>query len=264
MTKSHNHVVGMTLLLVTVVGIAGLYFATSASDGSGGIAQTILGGRMLITGADTSQVGSADFDIAATVNIQFKSFVDSNSIVANITPNQGSTTCSFITAEANGTGYFFNNSGNTTLNLTPVNSSCSVSYATQSENGNTTGAFGVENLGSINVEVNASDPSGCTFGASCTRQIVANQQLVGDCNTTNSSNYCIRTVTSGPQGGEAITYTTFGTSPVTLCDNLDAGGGLEIDLNYTFTTALVPAGLFIENIDFIAGIDTDPNCQFVE
>ena len=119
-------------------------------------------------------------------------------------------------------------------------------------------------MGSVDIRVNASDASGCAFSesapASCVRQIVANQQTIGDCNVTNSTNFCIRTVGTN-QGSDAIRYVTFSTSEVILCDNLDLGGGLEIDLNYSFSMAGVPAGLYIDAIDFTADNVTDPNCE---
>ncbi|HLF54417.1 MAG TPA: hypothetical protein VI612_01730, partial [Candidatus Nanoarchaeia archaeon] len=221
MSTSHNYTIALTLLLVAGVGIAGLYFATSGSQ-EGGVIQTVFGGGLLITGADIAQTASADFNVSPTINIQFKSFGDSNSIAANITSLQNSTTCNFLTAAANETGFFPNTTSNTTFNLTnATNGQCTVTYSTLSEPQNSTGAFGVENLGSVDIRVNASDASGCAFSesapASCVRQIVANQQTIGDCNVTNSTNFCIRTVGTN-QGSDAIRYVTFSTSEVILCD----------------------------------------------
>jgi len=267
MTDSHNYIVAATLILVAVVGVAGLYFATSGQQ-EGGVVQSVLpswmGGGIAITGADTVQLGSADFNVTAVINLQFKNFSDSSTILANITPNQ-TTTCNFMTAVPNETGLNFNNDS-FPVNLTPGATGCEVVYSTLSEVDPDEGAFGVENMGSIDIRVNASDATGCTFGeaapASCIRQIVANQQFVGACNTTNSSNFCIRTVIS-PGGPEAIHYVSFSAaaSPVILCDNLDIGGGLEIDLNYSFAISGVPPGLYVDSIDFIADNVTDSTCE---
>ena len=100
--------------------------------------------------------------------------------------------------------------------------------------------------------------------SSCSRKIVANQQTLGDCNTTNATNFCIRTV-GLDQGSDAIAYVDFNAadSPVTLCDNLDANGGLEIDLNYTFAIAGVQNGSYVDAITFTAdtvGVDTN-SCE---
>jgi len=217
-----------------------------------------------ITGADTFQNASASFNVSATINLQFKSFNDSSSISANISGNQ-TTTCNFGTATPNMTGLNFPNSS-FPLNLTPFATGCEVDYSTQSEENASQGAFGVENLGSIDIRVNASDSTGCTFGesppASCIREIVANQQNLGDCNTTNSSNFCIRTVVF-PGGPEAIHYVNFNStnSPVILCDNLDIGGGLEIDLNYSYAISGVPSGAYVDSISFVADNVTDPTCE---
>ncbi|HLF54827.1 MAG TPA: hypothetical protein VI612_03845, partial [Candidatus Nanoarchaeia archaeon] len=91
----------------------------------------------------------------------------------------------------------------------------------------------------------------------------ANQQTIGDCNVTNSTNFCIRTVGTN-QGSDAIRYVTFSTSEVILCDNLDQQGGLEIDLNYSFAIAGVAAGTYVDSITFTADNSTDPNCEFSE
>ncbi len=264
MTHEHTHniIVAAILIAVAVVGVGGLYFTTRGT------------GPVLITGADTTQEGNATFNVSATINLQFKSFNDSNFISANITSNQ-TTTCMFATAVGNTSNNMtFNNgtsAGDTSLvfpfrNLTPTARGCEISYESESELNASQGAFGVENLGSIDIRVNASDPTGCTFGeaapASCIRQIVANQQIEGDCNTTNSSNFCIRTVIN-PGGPEGVAYVNFNAanSPVILCDNLDVNGGLEIDLNYTYTVSGVATGTYVDSISFVADNVTDSTCE---
>ena len=256
---THNFIVAAILIAVAVVGIGGLYFTTRGT------------GPVTITGADTFQEGNATFNVSATINLQFKPFTDSNSISANITGNQ-TTYCMFATAVGNDTANMDFNNGTTAgglpipQNLVPTDRGCEVVYETVSEDNQTNGAFGVENLGSIAIRVNASDATGCTFGesapASCTRQIVANQQFEGACNTTNSSNFCIRTV-ENPGGPEAVHYVNFqaADSPVILCDYLEIGGGIEIDLNYTYTIAGVSPGPYVDSISFVADNVTDPTCQ---
>src|SRR5574341_405719 len=153
MSDSHNYIIATILLAVAAVGIGGLYYTSSGSAG------------IMITGADTFQNATATFNVTPTINIQFKSFGDSNSVVANITPSQ-TTTCTFNTAAANATGFFPNTTSNTTFNLTNSSSGCTVTYSTLSEPQNSTGAFGVENLGNTDLRVNASDSTGCAFGES--------------------------------------------------------------------------------------------------
>ncbi len=271
---THNYVVAATLILVAFVGIAGLYFSTTGTQ-QGGIVQSVFRGALFgglsITGADTTQLGSADFNVTPVINIQFKNFTDSNAIAANITPNQ-TTICMFATAVGNVSNNLTFNNGTTAgglpipQNLVPTEQGCEVVYSTLSEVNQTSGAFGVENLGNVALRVNATDATGCTFGesspASCVRQIVANQQYEGACNTTNSSNFCIRTVIA-PGGPEEIHYVNFqaADSPVVLCDNLEKGGGLEIDLNYTFSIAGVPPGLYVDTITFVADNVTDSTCE---
>jgi len=274
---THNYVVAATLILVAFVGIAGLYFSTTGTQ-QGGIVQSVFRGALFgglsITGADTTQLGSADFNVTPVINIQFKNFTDSNAIAANITPNQ-TTVCMFATAVGNTSDDMdFTNCSSAggspcvypDRNLTPTESGCEVVYSTLSEVNASQGAFGVENLGNVALRVNATDATGCTFGesspASCVRQIVANQQYEGACNTTNSSNFCIRTVVN-PGGPEAVHYVNFqaADSPVVLCDNLEKGGGLEIDLNYTFSIAGVPPGLYVDTLTFVADNVTDSTCE---
>jgi hypothetical protein len=271
MSDSHTYIIAATLILVAFVGVAGLYFATSGPR-EGGVIRTVSSswfGGISITGADTAQLGSADFNVTPTINIQFKNFSDSNAIAGNITPNQ-TTICTFATAMPNASNNMTFNNGSTGFpipqNLVPTENGCEVVYSTVSETNQTNGAFGVENLGNVDIRVNASDATGCVFGesapASCVRQIVANQQFIGACNTTNSSNFCIRTVIN-PGGPEAIHYTAFqaANSPVILCDNLDQNAGLEIDLNYTFSIGGVPPGLYVDSITFVADNVTDSTCE---
>lgn len=257
MSDHHNYTIGAILIAVALVGIGGLYFTTSGN------------GPALITGADTTQVGNASFNVSATINIQFKSFNDSNFISANISSNQ-TTTCMFATAVGNTSNNMTFNNGSTGFpipqNLVPTSLGCEIAYESESELNQTNGAFGIENLGSIDVRVNASDATGCTFGESspqnCLREIVANQQNLGDCNTTVSTNFCIRTVIN-PGGPEAIHYVDFNSadSPVILCDNLDIGGGIEIDLNYTYSVPGVSPGTYVDSISFVADNVTDTACD---
>ncbi len=257
MSDHHNYAIGAILIAVALVGVGGLYFTTRS------------GGPVMITGADTSQIGNATFNVSATINIQFKSFTDSNFISANITSNQ-TTTCMFATAVGNTSNNMTFNNGSTGFpipqNLLPTSRGCAISYESESELNQTQGAFGIENLGSVDIRVNASDATGCTFGesspSSCIRQIVANQQFIGACNTTLSTNFCIRTVIN-PGGPEAIHYVGFQStdSPVILCDNLDINGGLEVDLNYTYAIAGVSPGTYVDSISFVADNVTDPTCD---
>jgi len=276
---THNYVVAATLVLVTFVGIAGLYFSTAGTQEDGVVrsffSPGLFGGGLMITGADTTQLGSADFNVTPTINLQFKSFPDSGVVAANITPNQ-TTICAFATATGNTSNNMtFNNgtsAGDTSLifpfrNLTPTMSGCEVIYSTLSEPNASQGAFGVENLGNVDIRVNATDATGCVFGeaapASCVRQIVANQQFEGACNTTNSTNFCIRTIINTVGASEAVHYVNFNAanSPVILCDNLDINAGLEIDLNYTFNIIGVPPGLYVDAITFVADNVTDSTCE---
>jgi hypothetical protein len=277
MSDSHTYIIAATLILVAFVGVAGLYFSTSGTTQQGIVqapSSRWFGGGLMITGADTAQLGSADFNVTPTINIQFKNFTDSSTVAANITPNQ-TTICMFSTAVGNTSANMtFSNgttAGGTSLvypfrNLTPTTDGCEVVYSTLSEVNASQGAFGVENLGNVDIRVNASDATGCVFGesapASCVRQIVANQQFEGACNTTNSTNFCIRTVIN-PGGPEAIHYVDFNSadSPVILCEDLDQNAGLEIDLNYTFSIPGVPPGLYVDSITFVADNVTDSTCE---
>lgn len=259
MSDHHNYSIGAILIAVALVGIGGLYFTTSGN------------GPALITGADTLQTGNATFNVSATINIQFKAFTDSNFISANISSNQ-TTTCMFATAVGNETQNMTFNNGTTAgggpipQNLVPTSNGCEISYESESELNQTNGAFGVENLGSVDIRVNVSDATGCAFGESspqnCLREVVANQQFEGACNTTDSTNFCIRTVIN-PGGPEAIHYVDFNSadSPVILCDDLDINGGLEVDLNYTYSVAGVSPGTYVDSMSFVADNVTDSACD---